>query len=127
MTLSQLREDAFVAKERASTAAKAIDVSSKEVRPLTQGLKVELPTFNGSILVWGLLSSVVEKNVQLNDHEKICLLIKSMGTAGAKSKAESAVAATATYEAAVTRLREHYELNKELHAPLERDVASRSY
>lgn len=72
--LSQLRADSVADKERTAIADKATAVSSKELRPLTQGLKVELPSFDGSILKWrgfsGLFSSVMKKNTQLNDDEK---------------------------------------------------------
>lgn len=118
--LSQSRATSVSDKERATIVDKEAAASSKELRPLSQGLKVELPPFDGSILKWrnvsGLFKSVMAKNTHLSNEEKNCLLLKAMASPDAYAKAEAAIQSTSSHEEAFKRLGEHYELNKELHA-----------
>lgn len=91
----------------------------KPAGPVSQGLKVELPTFDGAMInwrdFWGLFSAVMNKNTQLEDHERRVLLVKSMGTPEAVAQAKAAVAYTSSYKDATKRLRQHYERNRTLH------------
>lgn len=58
----------------------------------------------------------MSKHTHLNDDEKRCLMIEAMASPEAKTKAEAAVDYTETYEEAAKRLRENYELNRDLHS-----------
>lgn len=99
------------------------ETPSPEVRTtqfIPHSLKVELPTFDGTLLkwrdFWHLFSSLLNKQKHLDDHEKCCLLLKAMGSPEAKDRAEAAIAYTSSYAEATAKLRKNYEQNRVLHA-----------
>lgn len=93
--LNQTRVASEADAEHRTSLASAAALTSKETRTISQGLKVEPPVFNGSLTEFqgykGLFLSVIKKNTHLSDQEKNCLLLKSMGSADAKAKAEAAI------------------------------------
>lgn len=106
--------------ERAVPPSIAADSApAKPLRFISQNLKVDLPQFDGTMLkwrdFWHLFSAVLSKHDHLDDHKKNCLLLKAMGSPEAREKAEAAIAYTSSYAEVSARLRENYELNRELH------------
>lgn len=109
---------------RAANTSEASDspevVTSRVTPHVVNSLKLKLPTFDGTVLkwrdFWGLYSTLIEKETLLSEDEKKCHLIQAMGTPESKLHAEDAVAYTESYDEAVKRLKDIYELNRVLQA-----------
>lgn len=114
--LQRARDAAVVPKS--SEAAE--DTTSKPIQITKQGLALELPTFDGTMMkwhdFWGLFSSLIEQETHLSDDEKRCHLVTSMGSAEARANAEDATAFASNYQEAVERLKKIYEQNRILHS-----------
>ena len=87
--------------------------ASPIVAPQRSRLKLDLPTFDGNLLswrdFWSLFSSILDKEPDLSDEQKGCVLIKSMAEPQAKARAQEAVSNTADYKSAVEHLKEVYD------------------
>lgn len=91
----------------------------KEPQPISRGLKLQLPTFDGTIMgwrdFWDLFSSLIKRETSLDDTEKKCHLLNSMGTPDAKAAALKATAHATTYDEAVKTLKNIYEKKRVVH------------
>lgn len=87
-----------------------------EVARHRRGLATQLPTFNGSPLLWrtfkSLYDSVIEREIGLTDAKKLVHLLKTMSTPEAKDVATKIIGQSTTHDQAMARLAEVYEQNR---------------
>ena len=78
-------------------------------RPRPSSITLKLPQFHGDLLnwkdFWALLSSRLEKEPDLTDADKLCLLVKAMADTKAQLRAEVTIAHNASYNDAVKFLK----------------------
>lgn len=93
--------------------------TAKEIHIATHPLRVDLPTFDGSVVGWRpffrLFQSGIDKEKHLTTDDKKRLLIKSMETPEAKEKARIAADTSSTFEEVIDRMRESYDVHRDLH------------
>ena len=84
--------------------------------PRLSSITLKLPQFHGDLLkwkdFWALFSSRLEKEHDLTDADKSCLLVQAMADTKAQQRAEVAIAHYASYSDAIKSLKIYYEDNR---------------
>ena len=75
-----------------------------------------MPTFDGTTIRWksfcNLFSSNIERELDLSDADKSCLLLNAFVNPESKSLAQGAIGCPKTFDEALVIIREHYENNR---------------
>ena len=83
-------------------------------------ITLKLPSFHGDLPkwkdFWALFSSRLDKELELTDADRSCLLVEVMADTKARQRAETAIAHTTSYGEAVEVLHKQYKDNRLLFA-----------
>ena len=108
------KQERSASKKVATADATTTGVTTAVSR--TSTLTLQMPTFDGTIIgwksFWNLFSSKIEREPDLSDADKSCLLLNAFVNPESKSLAQGAIGSTKTFEEALIIIRELFENNR---------------